>query len=386
MRIGLDLRYIYDHFPGIGRYFANLAAALVQLEPRHTFVLITNPALPNTRHRLDGLAYAANTEVVTTTARPFALAEQVQMPALVRRLRLDLYHSPYYVMPYAVRSCPTVVTVHDLLPRRFPSFMALRDRLIFNGAMWLAVHTASCIITVSHSARRDIAATYGIPIERIAVTPEAADRRFTPQPAVAVEHMRRRYGLPPRYVLYLGANKPHKNVVRLVQAWQRLTTQWATTPHTAPSPLPHLVIAGHYDARYPQAHHLVAAAGLRERVTFLHDVAEEHLPALYSGAEVFVFVSFYEGFGLPPLEAMACGVPLLCAYTSSLPEVAGRAAMMVNPFSVAQIAAGLQQMLDNAALRAYMRGQALQQARSFSWQRTAEETLQVYAALGTARR
>lgn len=378
MRIGLDIRYIYDHFPGIGRYAANLVATLVQQAPHHTFVLLTNPSLPNTRYNLANLRLAPNVEMVHTTERPFSLTEQVQLPRLVRSLRLDVLHSPYYIKPYAQPGCRSVVTIHDLIGRRFPATLPYRTRLLFNLTMWLAVRTADQIITVSHSSRSDITHYYHIPPQRIAVTPEAADHRFKPQPSAAVEAVRAKYRLPPRYVLYLGANKPHKNLVRLVRAWKRVCeAESRMSRHGDDRPVT-LVLAGHYDPRYPEVQQEVQKQRMGRHVSFLHNVKESDLPALYSGAEVFAFLSYYEGFGLPPLEAMACGVPVVCAYASSLPEVVGEAALLVDPFDTEEIAWGLRQLLASPSLRAHMRAQSLQRARTFSWERTARATLAVY--------
>lgn len=382
LRIGIDIRYVYDHFPGIGRYILNLVRGLIALPHPHTLVLLHNPALPNTRHDLSDLFQSPQVELVTTTARPFSLAEQVQLPRLVRQLRLDIFHAPYYIKPYTPLACPSVVTIHDLIGLLLPQTLPLHGRYLYRLTMWLAVRTATRIIAVSRSARDDIVAAYGIPPERIAHIPEAADPRFCPQPPDRVTAVRSRYGLPAQYVLYLGANKPHKNLARLVLAWERLLQSSMPASH-ADSP-PHLVIAGHYDPRYPQAQDLVRERNLTSSVSFVPNVAEADVPALYSGAELFVFPSSYEGFGLPPLEAMASGVPVLCARASSLPEVVGNAALLFDSYRVDELAAGLGRLLNDAALRSQLRQQGLQQAQTFSWEQTARATLAVYTAVSKA--
>jgi alpha-1,3-rhamnosyl/mannosyltransferase len=378
MRIGLDARYLYDHFPGIGRYIANLIPALSELAYEHDLIVLYNPALPNTRHDLEALRRLPNLALLRTSARPFSPAEQVQIPWLARSLRLDLLHSPYYIKPYAGLACPSVVTIYDLLGRRFPHALPRRSRLLFELAMLLAVRSATRIITISQHSRSDIASAYRIPGERITVTPLAADPQFTPQPAESVAVLHARYGLPPRYILYLGSNKPHKNLERLMHAWKELNERDTAARNQRAEY--YLVVAGHYDPRYPAAQQFVVEHGLADRVKFIPNIAEADLPALYSGAEVFVFPSYYEGFGLPPLEAMACGTPVLCAATSSLPEVVGAAALMVDPYSVSAIAAGLGRLLNDAELRGRLRAEGLRRARQFSWRRTAEMTLAVYEA------
>lgn len=381
MHIGLDIRYVNDHFPGIGRYVAGLATALAEIDHGHTLVLLHNPMLPNTRYNLAPLRHQPNVEITTTTARPFTLAEQVDIPRLARRLKLDLLHSPYYIKPYFGLPCPSVVTIYDVIGRHFPRALPNTRRFLFTVTMHLAVRTATRLITISQSARDDIAYFYGLPRERIAVTPLAADQRFQPQAPESIAELRRRAELPSRYVLYFGSNKPHKNLERLIRAWERFRentqlTRLRTDQDAALQSI--LVIAGHYDPRYPEARQMTSEQKLSSSVRFLQNVAEKDLPALYSGAEAFIFPSYYEGFGLPPLEAMACGTPVICAYASSLPEVVDDAALTIDPFNFIEIAAALQQLLSNRSLRARLRERGLRRASAFSWRRMAQETLQVY--------
>ncbi len=374
MRIGLDARYVYDHFPGIGRYIANLAAALAEIDHGHRLVLITNPTLPSTRHDLASLRRFPCVELASTMARPFALGEQLAMPLLARKLKLDLFHAPYYIRPYLGMPCPVAVTIHDMIGWKFPQILSARGRLFFRASMALSVRTAQKIITVSQSARADIAFVYGLAPDQIAVTLEAAEPAFRPQPTESVTALRAKYGLPERYVLYLGSNKPHKNLERLVRAWERLVSEG--------QPDATLLIAGHYDPRHPEARTMVAERGLGASVRFMPNVAEAELPTLYSGALVFVFPSYYEGFGLPPLEAMACGAPVLCSYASSLPEVVGNAALMVDPYSFIEIADGLRKLLGNPPLRRRLSQYGQARASTFSWDRTARATLRVYEGIG----
>lgn len=384
LRVGLDIRYIYDHFPGIGRYVVNLAQALAALTPRPTLVLLHNPALLNTRYDLAPLASLPGVELVTTSARPFSLAEQVQVPRLTRALRLDLLHSPYYIKPYAGLSCPSVVTIYDLIGRRHPETLSRRGRVLQMAALSLAVRSAAHIITISQSSCQDILRYYRVPAGRVSVIPCAADPHFAPQPAARIAAVRAHYRLPPRYLLYLGSNKPHKNLISLVHAWGQVVGDQAADQ--TDDQAPHLVIAGHHDPRYPEAEELAQARGLTDSILFRHNVADTDMPALYSGAEAFVFPSYYEGFGLPPLEAMACGTPVLCASASSLPEVVGTAALLFDPMRVEEIADGIRRLLQDGALRAQLRAAGLQRASLFSWERAARETLTVYEAVSARSR
>jgi glycosyltransferase involved in cell wall biosynthesis len=298
------------------------------------------------------------------TDSPFALAQQWRIPRLLHRLRADVYHSSYNLMPYAP-GVPTVLTVYDLIPLLMPDQSSGRARLLARSANALALHAARLVLAISEAARRDYLAHFSVPAERIITVPLAADPAFRPPHEDIVTALRARYALPERYVLYLGSNKPHKNLVRLVEAWQ--------TRHGS-----RLVIAGAWDDRYPEAKQRVAALGLAESVVFLGPVAEGDLPALYAGAELFVFPSLYEGFGFPVLEAMACGTPVICSNISSLPEVAGAAALQVDPRSTDALTAAIDSVLGDDALRQGMRREGLAQAGRFSWTRTAQQTLAAY--------
>ena len=376
MRIAIDARYVADHFPGIGRYVYNLLRALAELDQPHTFVILYNPALPNTRHDIAALTRHTSIRLFATRVRPFSLAEQVVIPRLLHAMRADLYHAPYYVRPYMGLPCPSVVTLYDAIPRLFPAEVSLRARLLFDLLTRLAIRASRHLLAISASARDDLVRAYGIPAERITVTPLAADPRFRPQPPEATSAVRSKYGLSDRYVLSLASNKPHKNLVALIEAFAQALQISDPNLQSAICNL-QLVIAGHWDPRYPQARQMVTQLGIEEHVRFLPGVAEADLPALYGGAELFAFPSLYEGFGLPPLEAIACGAPVLCCNTSSLPEVVGEAALLVKPTTEA-LSDGLMRLLKDAALRENLSAAGLRRAALFSWHRTAAATLATY--------
>ncbi len=373
LHIGIDGRTIQDHFPGIGRYTYHLVDALAPLAAGDTIVLLHNPRLPNSRYPLADLARHANVRLWEVPIPPFSLAEQVRLPGLVRALRLDLLHSPYYIKPYWL-PCPSVLTLYDIISHTHPhSLPSARARLLFEITTRLALRSAHLILTLSHDAAKALHHHYNVPPDKIVVTPGAADARFSPASAEAIAAVRARYDLPPAYVLYLGINKPHKNLVRLVEAWSKVS-------HEERGGVT-LVLAGREDARYSDHRRRAAELGLGNRVRFLGDVAEADLPALYSGALAFVFPSLAEGFGLPVLEAMACGTPVVCSNLSSLPEVVGDAALLVNPYDVVALAAAICRLLADESLRQEMRAKGLAQAAKFSWERTARETLAAYRRL-----
>ncbi|HEU5102659.1 MAG TPA: glycosyltransferase family 1 protein [Roseiflexaceae bacterium] len=387
LRIAIDARYVNDHFPGIGRYVYNLLMALGELDQPHKFAVLYNPDLTNTRYDMAALARHPTLRLVATRQRPFSVGEQLALPRMLRSMRADLYHTPYYIRPYAGLPCPSITTLYDIIPRRFPDEVSPRARRLFDLLTRLAIRSSHHLLAISGSARDDLIAAYGIPSSRISVTPLAADPHFRPRLPDEIAAARAKHGLPERYVLSLASNKPHKNLVGLVEAWAHLgdggwgmgdgQDQFIPDP---PSPIPQLVIAGHWDPRYPEARAVAERLGLGEPVRFLPGVPEADLPALYSGAELFAFPSRYEGFGLPPLEAMACGAPVLCCDTSSLPEVVGEAAVRVAPTPEA-LAAGLRRLLAANGLRADLRAAGLRRAALFSWQTTAQATLAVYESV-----
>jgi len=377
----VDGRTIGDHYPGIGRYAYHLADALASAAPDWEFRLLHNPNEPNSRFDVTGLADShPNLALLHCPLSPFALSQQWRVPGTIRGLgrRPALYHSPYYLMPYR-SGLPSVVTTHDLIPLLYPGYFSLRERLLFRLTTWMALRCVGQVIAVSSQTKNDLQRYFHLPDERISVIPEAPGSLFRPPASPALAATRRRYNLPARYALYFGSNKPHKNLVRLIDAW---ATVAGRDPDVSAGRCP-LVIGGHWDARYPEARDRAEALELGQRVRFIGPVAEEDLPALYGGATLFVFPSLYEGFGLPLLEAMACGTPVVCSDRSSLPEVAGDAALLVDPVDVAALADALLRLLEDTALREHLTERAIARAATFSWERAARETLEVYGRLLT---
>jgi glycosyltransferase involved in cell wall biosynthesis len=268
-----------------------------------------------------------------------------------------------------------------MIPLVYPAYFSATQRLIYYLAHSLALRTARVAMAISQTTRADLIRYFRLDPQRIVVTPLAADAHFQPQPPERIAAARLKYTLPERYVLYLGSNKPHKNLVRLVSAWQVASCRPALEAKRGGLQVADykLVIAGQWDVRYPQARGRAEELGLKDQVLFAGPVDDADLPALYSGASLFVFASEYEGFGLPALEAMASGVPVVCSNTSSLPEVAGDAALLVDPLDTGALAAAIERALTDADLRQALREKGVVQAARFSWEQTAQATLAVYA-------
>ncbi len=363
----LDARAAATHFPGIGRYVSNLTRELAaRLEPDEALWLLVD----SRRQAGWPLPEPVDGRVRWIDA-PFSLfspTQQWQIPRLLNRLRPTLYHTPYYLTPLFVRP-PAVLTCYDAIPLRFPESTSPRARALFKLFHGLALKRARQVIAISEWTRQDLGHYFAYPAGQVTVIPLAADPRFRPPDEAETAALRGRCQLEDPFVLYLGINKPHKNLVRLVAAWEQVRTE------------AHLVIAGAWDDRYPEVRREIDARGLAGRVRLLGPVADEALPALYGAAELFVFPSLYEGFGLPVVEAMACGTPVACSYASSLPEVGGLAAAYFNPEAVDEIAATLQRLLDLPEKRRELSAAGRIQAARFTWGETAARTLDLYRAM-----
>ncbi len=366
----LDARTATDHFPGIGRYVVNLARALRATQPDLEIILLRNPTAAS---RLK----SPDLPTIECAVSPFSLAQQWHVRQALRNAHAGLYHSPYYLMPYRP-GVPAVFTCHDLIPLIFPPYFSARQRLIYRLAHQLALNTARMTIAVSHSTRNDLQRFFGVRPDRIVVAHEGVDDHFQPPPRAAIDRVRQTYALPDRYVLYFGSNKPHKNVPLLVEAFAKSFIRNPTGMLRGQTSEIMLVIAGHWDERYPEAKQLAEKLNLTNRVRFIGPVKDDDLPALYGGAEVFAFPSQHEGFGLPVLEAMACGAPVVCGNRSSLPEVARDAALLFDPADVTALALAIEQVISDRDLRNTLQASGLQRAAQFTWERTAQQTVEVY--------
>ena len=297
----------------------------------------------------------------------------------MRRERPDVYHAPHYVLPPAV-SCASVVTIHDCIHLMFPQYLPSRMAYAYaRSVMWAAARRAQSIITVSEASKRDILHFFNVPPEKVVVVPNAIDERFlVPPPDIELARVRERYQLQHGFVLYAGNIKPHKNLVRLIEAFSQI--------RQGPFQELKLLIIGDQISKLPALRRAVHQLKLHKHVRFLGYIPDETLAVLYRSAEVFVFPSLYEGFGLPPLEAMASGTPVVTSNTSSLPEVTGGAAVLVDPYDVGSIVDGVRRVLTDPSLAAELRRKGPLRAREFSWARSVAKTKALYEARGGAAR
>lgn len=289
------------------------------------------------------------------------------LPSLARHDRLDVLHGPVNIAPL-LTPCATVVTVHDLAYLRLPDRLPTGRRRYFATLTRASVWRASRVLAVSESTKWDIVELLGVPPERIAVTPLAADTSFRPVTGEALEVFLAEHGIVRPFVLSVGTLEPRKNLPTLLRAFARIAGE---VPHD-------LVLAGPEGWMTDEIHDTRRRLNLGDRLRFTGYVEAEVLPAWYSAADLFVYPSLYEGFGLPPLEAMACGTPVITSDVSSLPEVVGDAALTVPPTDETALAAAMHRVLGHPALRADLRSRGLERARRFSWERTAALTLAAY--------
>jgi glycosyltransferase involved in cell wall biosynthesis len=280
----------------------------------------------------------------------------------------ELFHATEHLLP-PLAGIPTVLTVHDLIFRHLPQHHKPLNRWYLNLTLPLYCCRATHIIAVSEQTKRDLVTAYRLPPEKITVIYEAANPRFCPQPAEAVAIVRERYHLPERYLLFVSTIEPRKNLTRLLTAFERVHQARLTDA---------LVIVGKRGWLYDNFFAAVEHSPSRKAVIFPGYVADADLPAVYAGAQALAFPSLFEGFGLPVLEAMACGTPVVCSNSSSLPEIAGNAAFLVDPLDTDALADALGRMLQDGSLREQLRMRGSAQAMQFSWERAAQETMAVY--------
>jgi glycosyltransferase involved in cell wall biosynthesis len=280
-------------------------------------------------------------------------------------------HVQYTAPPVA--PCPVVVTVHDLSFEHLPETFKRRSWMQLRLTVRRTVRRAAHVIAPSEFTRRDLVETYRLDPERVTAIPLAASTRFEPvEDAYEIERVRHLYGLEGEYILSVGSIQPRKNLARLVRAYAGLRRERGR------SNLPKLALVGKQAWLYGETLKMIEEEGVRDSVVLTGYVSEGDLPALYTGALCFAYPSYFEGFGLPPLEAMRCGAPVLTGNQTSLPEVVGDAGLLVDPFDIDALARALARLIDDAALRAELRSRGLRRARAFDWRDTARMTLQVY--------
>lgn len=373
MRVALNAQLLSSaasyRAAGINRVLQHLLAELPAV-PGDEQYLVYAPSSAANRRLLAAPRVRARLSRLPMDRPPVRIAwEQTVLPIELLREGADLLHALGFVSPLAWRG-RTVVTVYDLSFLRFPEVYNRANRLYLGTFTPPSLRRADRVITISEDARRDVIELCGVAPERVTPILLAADDRFRPAPPAAVKAFRARNGLPERFVLYQGTLQPRKNVDTLVRAYALLRSQ-GNDDHR-------LVLAGPRGWQYEPIFELIRQLGLEGSVTFPGFVPDDELPLWYSSATVFAFPSRYEGFGLPLLEAMACGTPVVSSNASSLPEVVGDAGLLVDPTDVEGLCSALRRLLEDDALRSSLSAAGQARAQAFSWRRMASETVRVY--------
>ena len=379
LRVAIDVRRIGDF--GIGTHIRNLVHSLDRLERENHYLLVTNePAAPALA------ALGPNFERVHFNPPGHSLARRAAFAWFLRRLRADVYHVPLNTVPLAMPR-PYIVTVHDMSSLIYP------ERRARGMHLWRyerGLRRANRVIAVSEATRRDIEDVLGIPSDRIRVIYNAPDPAFrrAERPVIAsagadseapyppeMEHTLDRYQINFPFLLYAGTIRPQKNIPRMIEAFSIVRQELENNPVYQGLKL---IIIGDEISRAPEVRRAVIQSRVEHAVRFLGFVPIDTLRVFYQAASVFVFPSLYEGFGLPPLEAMACGTPVVSSALSSLPEVVGDAAVIVNPENVFDIARGVREALLDETLRSTLVERGFEQVRRFDWLRTAGAVVDAY--------
>jgi glycosyltransferase involved in cell wall biosynthesis len=371
VRIAIDARKLNDY--GIGTYVRNLVRALARIECPDEYVVLCRRADVEFVRAL-GPRFHPEIE----PAGNYSIREQVSVPLRLARLRVDVFHAPHYVVSPLTR-CPYVVTIHDCIHLRFPEYLPNRFALSYaRRVMRTAARRAARVLTVSEASKQDIVHYLGVPASKVEVIHNALDERLATLPAAEdVEQVRQRFQLTSPFILYAGNIKPHKNLDRLIEAYALLRRRGFDDVK--------LLLLGEDVSKYKNLRRLVHRFQLHQQVRFLGFVPDATLSVLYRLAAVFVFPSLYEGFGLPPLEAMALGAPVITSNVSSLPEVVGDAAILIDPRDPEAIADAMARILSEPELRADLVRRGLARVSAFSWDRAAARVHEIYHEIGTAR-
>ena len=358
MKIAIDVRMIGQFMHGISRYAYNLIKGISEADKRNDYVLISND-----NYLADFVSSSENFSLTITKSKLYGIEEQISIPRVLKKERIDIFHSPSFFGPIS-EGCKVIMTIHDMIHVLFPEESSVIHKAYYSLIVKRAAKNASRILTVSENSKRDIVNYLNVPPEKIVVTYNAVDGDFRRSNEDKVEETKDRFGINGRFILYVGNQKPHKNVGLLIKAYQQLRGR---IKHQ-------LVIVGQKDRLFQK--------GLKgknlEGVIFVGEASDELLPHFYSGADVFVSPSLYEGFGLPFIEAFACKTPVVAIRTPSIYEIVGNAGLIVDAGCTDELANAIHQVLSDDDLRNSLVEKGMARVEMFSWEETVDRTLKVY--------
>ncbi|MGB7340632.1 MAG: glycosyltransferase family 1 protein [Phototrophicaceae bacterium] len=363
-KIGIDARLTYYRDGGISTYIRSLITALEQLDKENDYTIF------HSRKDTQRLSPTFNSESLWTPAHH--KIERLALSAELAWRGLDVFHSPDFIPPYyAARK--HVITVHDLTFLHYPQYLTADSRAYYNQQIETACNHADHILAVSQATKTDLINKLNVSTDKITVQPHGADPQFRPLSSDETEPVRKMLDLPSDYILHVGTWEPRKNIIALIKAYRELLSQIPD--------LPPIVLVGRKGWLFEQTKSDIDALDMNQHIFWRDTVSDEQLPAVYNMALVNVTVSHYEGFGMPALEGMACGIVPIVSNRSSLPEVVGDVGLQVDPDDTDTIASALQRALSDEQWRAVHSQKAIERAAQFSWQRSAVIARDTYTSV-----
>lgn len=364
MKIGILIRSTQGRSTGIDRYSQEIVKSMC-LNNTHEYNIISNEKI-EIKNITENKIFPDVSPFLKT------YSWYLSMPFRLKNMDVDIIHNMSQAPTFFGFDTQNILTIHDLTPFIVPEYHPLSRSLLYKALLGRTLKFADRIIAVSEQTKKDLINAMNVPEEKIKVIYEAANEQFMPMDKAYCRNSLSRYNITDPFILYVGTLEPRKNIPKLIKAFYKIKKLGINHK---------LVIAGKKGWNYKEIFETIKNLKLQTDVLFTGYMPEEDLPILYNAADLFVYPSLYEGFGLPPLEAMACGTPVITSNTSSLPEVVGDAGVIVDPCNVGGLANVMYEVLINESLREDMRTKGLERARMFSWERTAKETLQAYEGL-----
>ena len=387
MRIAIDCRWITTDNGGIRNYTLNLVKNLLIFDSMNQYLLVYDKE-PTKKVILDFILHPAvnggnrllcEPNFLKFDYSPFSIKSQVLLPGILNKNKIDVFHSTNFMVPLFGCNCKLVITLHDLIPYLFPQWCYKSKKIkvfwLYKKLTEFVVNRVDKIVTDSENSRKDIIRSFSKVINKVQTVYIGYNDNLTKiNDENRIKEFKKKVGFPGegKFILYIGRQDPSKNLIGLVKSFIKLCDKIDDV---------YLVIVGKKDDRYPEPYDLIKQHNLERKIIFPGILFFEEINLIYNSCDIFVFPSFYEGFGLPPIEAMACGLPVICSNTSSLPEVAGDAALLVNPDNVNELTENMYKLLGDGKLRQVLIEKGFQQVKKFSWEKAAKEMVKVYEKL-----
>jgi glycosyltransferase involved in cell wall biosynthesis len=382
LSIAIDARWIFSAPSGVGVYTRNLIRHLPLLDEESRYVLLfDDEELMERELRATHAGERKNVSAELLPYSVFSLRNQLALPRKLKELGIDVFHSPNFMIPLAGRKPKTIVTIHDLIPLLFPHYTgrSKKRRLfaLYKCIMRRVAGRADAILADSECTRKDILKTLNIPGDKVHRLYIGVDKRFSPGDARG--HVRERFGISGKLLLCVGRQDPYKNVITSVKALRFVRQRRKDLDCQ-------MLVVGERDVRYPEVSEYISRQGLSGKAIMTDYLDDDDLVAAYREADALVHLSLYEGFGLPPLEAMACGTPVVSSDRSSLPEILGDAALFTDPCNPSQAADNIIAVLTDEGLRRRLVEKGREQAARYRWEDTAGRLVEIYRMLGGRHR